>query len=81
MRGAPRGGAGGTALAATTRGSAMTTSDRRVRTVHAVPVRSTSSPSASVKPPSIRYRTTTRVPSGASERNCWGGGNGGFTKS
>jgi hypothetical protein len=81
MRGARRGGAGGTSLAATTSGSGMTTSERRVRTVQSPSVRPTSSPSASVRPPSIRYRTTSRVPSGASERNCWGGGSGAFTRS
>ena len=80
-RGARRGGGGGTSLAATTSSSAITTSARRVRTVHSPSDLPTSSPSASVSPPSIRYLTTTRVPSGAAERNCCGTGNGGLTRS
>lgn len=80
-RGARRGGGGGTSFAATTSPSAMTTSARRVRTVQWPSVRPTSSPSASVSPPSILYLTTTRVPRGAPDRNCWGSGNGELTRS
>lgn len=76
-----RGGAGGTSLAATTSRSGMTTSARRVRTVQPPSAFPTRSPIASVRPPSIRYRTTTRVPRGASERNCCGWGIGELTRS
>ena len=62
--GAGRGAAaaGGTCLAATTSGSGITTSERRVRMVQPSSVHAASSPRASVSPPSIRYLTTTRVP-------------------
>ena len=53
----------------------------RVRTVQPPSVRATSWPSASVRPPSIRYRTTTRVPGSAAARNCWGEGSGRLTSS
>jgi hypothetical protein len=75
------GGAGGTSLAATTSGRAITTSERRVRIVHSPSDFPTSSPSASVRPASMRYLTTTRMPRGALERKCWGTGIGEFTPS
>jgi hypothetical protein len=45
-----------------------------VRTVHSSSDFPTSSPSASVRPPSMRYLTTTRMPRGAFERKCLGAG-------
>jgi len=71
-RGDRGGGAGGTSLAATTSDRAITTSERRVSTVHSPSDSPTSSPSSSVRPPSMRYLTTTRIPRGAFERKCRG---------
>jgi len=55
-------GAGGTFLAATTSARVILTRVRLVSTTHCVCVRERRTPSASVSPPSIRERTTTRVP-------------------
>ena len=71
-----RGGAGGTSFAATTRSRGMTTSACRVRTVQEPASHATRWPSASVKPSSIRYRTTTRMPGVADERKRTGGAAG-----
>lgn len=81
VRGARLAGAGGTGFAATTRANGITTSARRVRTVQLVSLIATRSPSASVRPSDILYRTTTLVPREAPSRNCRGVGICEFTTS